>query len=214
MKRYFSFKHLVRIDKKVFPIFSVLILAFLLVLFIWRYYKAKPIYEAQLINSQVTKLEQVLRDIDDSCSILSVQHDRTPIDFLTVEKFVGSEIGGLNLAYPKYWAGAYVHDNFSMRGVSYELIKAKDGYFIVPGNGLRLPNGLVMGDDIIITKKVAVMPFLEPRGLLNFHNIALGKKVSFMIGDWPYPKNKQKKVKEINRSLIEFDRAMSYTMVS
>ena len=69
--------------------------------------------------------------------------------FLTnpVKSFEGSEVGSLNLAYPKKWQGPYLGDNPTFQGKAYQIIRTKNGYFVTPGDGIMLPNGLVIGRD-------------------------------------------------------------------
>ena len=199
-------------DTKVFPIFSLCVLAAILGFFVYKYVQNKPFHKARTIIIDLEVLARVLHVIDESCSILSVKYDHTKIDFLNTVAFEGSEIGGLNLAYPRQWKKSFLKDNPTVEGIEYELVRAKDGFYVMPGQGLRLPNDLVMGKDIIIDRSVAVMPLLKEGGPLFYQNMPLAKKIDFIIGDWPSPKERQEKDRDIEETLKEHGSAMQFTM--
>lgn len=172
-------------DKKVFPIFSISILILLFLIFAYRHFKYTPLDEAVLIESDLNTLIDKLNQIDKECSILDFKYDRNFIDFLTVKSFTTSEVGALNLAYPNNWKGPYLPDSPEIQDKVYEVVKAKDGYFIVPGRGVVLPNRLEMGKNIIIDDKTKVLEMLAIGGDLNYNGKELAKRLNFIIGDWP-----------------------------
>lgn len=110
----------------------------------------------QLIVQDVAKLQKIFAQIQHDCVISGFEHDMNYIDFLTVEKFVGSEIGSMNLLHPDRWKGPYLKDNFTMQQEQYVVMKTKSGYYIVPGHGVKLSNGKVMGRDVIITPETDI----------------------------------------------------------
>jgi hypothetical protein len=180
-----SIRQCVIFDKKTFPIFSVIILLSMLGFMVVRYNYNRPYRLALFVQQDVARLADILHTIDAECSILQIKYDKVPIDFLTVKSFIGSEIGGLNVAYPEKWNGPYVHDNPDITGQIYQIVKAKDGYFIVPSDGFELPSGWVLGYDVVISPRIALGPMLKPGGALTFKDIAFGVKLPFIIGDFP-----------------------------
>lgn len=103
-----------------------------------------------VIATQVQKLQTIFNQIHKDCGIVDFEHEQNYIDFLTVESFVGSEIGSVNLLYPKQWKGPYVQDNPTAQEQQYIILDNESGYFIVPGDGVTLANGAVVGEDFIL----------------------------------------------------------------
>jgi len=198
-------KKILRFDKKTFPIFSVLFLGLIVVYFVWRHKANAPFNNAIIITSDVAAIVKVLKNIDESCSILSIKYERSRINFLNVEKFIGSEVGSLNLAYPKNWKGPYLKDNPTLQGKFYEMVHGRDGYFILPGDKVVLPNKKVMGVDVVVGKHVDINPMFQKDGALYYRDTALGVKVSFKVGDWPTSKT------EIGSTFKEIKEAIPFT---
>ncbi|HBS48240.1 TPA: hypothetical protein DEO28_04105 [Candidatus Dependentiae bacterium] len=197
--------------KKIFPILSSFFLILLFSFFVYKFVFGRAFFVARHIAFEVEQISNILKEVDDYCNILSIRADKNLIDFLTVKEFAGSEIGCLNLAYPKQWKGPYVPDNSTIQGKLFEIIKAADGYFVVPGDGVKLPNGKVMGKDVIITPQVPVGEMVAKDGLLSYKGIALAKKLDFKIGDWDFPPKTKEKVKKLDKSIEEFNEALPYT---
>lgn len=103
-----------------------------------------------LIADHVALLAEKLDQINEDCTIINFEHQKNFIDFLNVISFEGSEVGPVNLAYPKKWKGPYLADNPTIQEIYYQVIKAKDGHFVAPGPGVRLSSGLIIGKDIIL----------------------------------------------------------------
>lgn len=197
--------------KKYFVYFSSGFLILLTGLYFGFMFYQKPYQIAAFISRDLEQIHDILKAVDIDCNILSIKVKKITLDFFNVEKFSGSEVGGMNLAYPQKWKGPYMKIHPTINGVFYELIKAVDGVFIVPGNGSILPNGIVVGTQVQIKPCKPVAPLLEPQGALNFKTIPLGKKVAFKIGDWDSPLKVEKKViDDVNAVLEEANDAMPY----
>lgn len=110
----------------------------------------------------VAQLSQIFKTIDDTCGILGFDYDKNTIDFLNVKSFVGSEVGTMNLADPSKWQGPYLERNLVMQDKYYQIVRARDGYYIVPGDGVKLANGAHMGAELTITPETDVSVLLGP----------------------------------------------------
>ncbi len=198
------------IFKKYFPIFSATLLSLLLIFFILRVFHNKPYFASAIISSDLRKIVSALEKIDKDCSILSMDNVQNNVDFLNVKSFTGSEIGSLNLAYPKNWRGPYLYDNPTFKGKSYRIVKAKDGVFVIPGDGVKLPNGLIVGKDFKITPDSLISKMIESRGKLNYKGSSLAVQLKFEIGDWSQIELKEKEIEEISSVLKEFNEAMPF----
>lgn len=197
--------------KKNFIIFSSFFITILFVTFVvWVYYSKSDLV-SHIVVEDLKTLTTVFNQIDRECNILSIHGDGISIDFLNVEKFVGSVVGGMNVAYPEKWTGPYLKENPSIQGIFYEFIKAHDGYFIVPGRGVTLPNSCVMGKDFIVKTGTDVMPQLGQGGKLFHKGIAYGVRIQFKIGDWDSVlKSSETKGKKVSKMLEEFNDALPF----
>jgi len=127
----------------------------------------------QVIVADITQLKAIFDRIDTECGILGFDHEKNYIDFLTVKSFVSSEIGAMNLIAPEKWQGPYVQDNPNIQSKKYEIVLTKKGYYIVPGTGVQLSNGKVMGKDIIITSATDIDTLVAQEEGLNYQSKAL-----------------------------------------
>ena len=170
-------------DRSIFPILSVLALGFFATFFIYRQYSSGPRFVAKIVAQDINLVIDTLTKIDEQCSILSFDGAQNKIDFFTVKEFIGSEVGSLNLAYPQMWQGPYLHDNPQVQGKEYQVIKTAEGLFVVPGDGVTLPNEYVVNGRALIEKSMSTLAV--EGGDLYFDGISFAKKLPFAIGDWP-----------------------------
>ncbi|KIX85248.1 hypothetical protein J120_02940 [candidate division TM6 bacterium JCVI TM6SC1] len=126
--------------------------------------------QAYLIGEDITQLVSIFADIDATAGIAEFEHTFNWIDFLTIKKngFLGSQVGSLILARPERWNGPYVSQHICLQSVKYQVIKTDKGYFIIPGNGARLPDGRVMGVDLILTENSDIDTLINT-GPLTYH---------------------------------------------
>ena len=164
------------------PIASAFILAcFVIIYFVGFIYQTKR--EAGTdIADDIEQLVSIFKKIDKDCSIISFDYQKNPINFLTVAKFVSSEVGSMNLAHPQNWKGPYVDDNPEMQGKVYQVVKTKQGYFIAPGEGVRLPNGKIIGKDILLDKKSDIFSMMGNPHELLYKNKSLAAPLKLSKG--------------------------------
>lgn len=196
--------------KRYFPVFSITILSLILIFFVLRHVHQKPYFKSFVIASDLKTIVEVLEKIDEDCSILGFEHAHNHLDFLSVEKFSGSEIGSMNVAYPTKWRGPYLGDTIEYQGKPYQLVKAKDGYFVMPGEGVKLPNKVVVGKDVVIKKDTTLSEMIKKGGKLNYQGIPLAVKIEFVVGDWSKRKLTPKQMESISKDLQEFNEAMPF----
>ncbi|MBY0109926.1 MAG: hypothetical protein K2X90_02330 [Candidatus Babeliaceae bacterium] len=122
----------------------------------YQFTKEARIIINKVILTDITQLKSIFDRINSECGILGFDHEKNYIDFLTVKSFVSSEIGSMNLVAPEKWQGPYVQDNPTIQSKKYEIVRTKNGYYIVPGTGVQLSNGKMMGKDIIISPDTAL----------------------------------------------------------
>jgi len=126
-----------------------------------------------VIARDVQTLQEIFERIHETCVISSFDYQKNPINFLNVESFTSSEIGPMNLVYPDRWEGPYVKDNLNIQSIEYQIIKTDYGYFIVPGEGVELPNSKVIGKDIIFTETSDVIQMMGDEEVLRYKNSSL-----------------------------------------
>ncbi len=194
-----------------FSIFSSVILLVLLGLFIYKVMHHRAYYLSSVIEQDVNNIAKILASIDKDCSILSLSGEHLPINFLTVKSFVGSSVGGLNLAYPQKWQGPYLQVNPTHQQRFYELVQTHEGLFLLPGLGISLPSGLVMGRDVKPGFDVSIKKMLEKGGALNHDGSLLGLQLNFKVGEWdPKLKASKSTVERVNVFINEFNQAMPF----
>ncbi len=153
---------------------SVIIAVIFLILFLgsfWVYWQKAQKAIDVIIADDVANLAQILNTIDKECGILSFEHTKNNIDFLNVIAFEGSEVGPMNLKNPKKWRGAYLKDNPTIQEKYYQVIKTKRGYWVAPGDGVALTNGLIIGKDIIFDENTDMQKLAET--ILRFNDKSL-----------------------------------------
>lgn len=111
------------------------------------------IYKAptSVISEDIQTLKKIFEKIDRDCTIVDFEEKRTVINFLTVERFIGSSVGGMNLRNPRNWKGPYIADNPTIQEKHYSVLSHPQGLFIIPANGVRLSSGAQIGTDIILS---------------------------------------------------------------
>lgn len=200
-----------RFMQRYFTVFSATLLSLLLVIFIARVFYNRPYFLASVIKEDLVSIDQILAKIDKECNILNIRPDNAVIDFLTVEKFAGSTVGCLNLAYPERWKGPYLHRNPTLQSRPYEIVQTHEGLFIVPGKGTRLPNGQVVGKNFTIDYKTSITSMTKPSGPLHYGGEALAIHLRFKVGDWDSQQRlTPETMQKANKFLEEFNAALPY----
>lgn len=134
--------------------------------------------EGILIADNIARLSEILERIDTTCKIISFDAQKNPINFLTVRGFAGSEVGSMNMSYPTHWQGPYLHKELSIQGIPYMVVKTTKGYFITPGDGVRLPSGKVIGTDIVLDEKADIEALIRDEQSLMFEGKPLAALLS------------------------------------
>lgn len=163
------------------PFFTIILFVILASLAIVRlvYYRVDS---DELIAQKVVQLAEILERIEEQCNIIDFDRQKTPIDFLNVVKFVGSEVGGMNLAYPENWTGPYLNDNPTIQDKEFQVVRTKQGYFVTPGDGVVLSNGKVVGKDIVLDENADILKLMaDPKGL-NFNGKPLAAQARIRQG--------------------------------
>lgn len=127
-------------------------------------------YLGDLIFKDVSNLVRIFETINRDCIILGFDYQKNPINFLNIKSFSGSEVGPMNLLYPKKWRGPYATKNPTMEGIEYQIIHTRQGYFIAPGQGVKLPNGKIIGKDILFDEQADIIQMAKDPYTLNFQN--------------------------------------------
>ncbi|MCB9493219.1 MAG: hypothetical protein H6679_03010 [Epsilonproteobacteria bacterium] len=198
--------------RRYFSIFSSIFLLLLLIVVLVRMFYVRPYHLSKVMNNDLGLIERIFEDIDKECNILSIRKYGATIDFLTVARFAGSSVGCLNLAYPKHWNGPYLNRTPSIQGRPYQIVQTQEGHFVVPGDGVKLPNGKIIGKDIIFNADTVISEMIKPDGELCHNKQPLALKLKFKVGDWDNPVAKEDKDDEdVSAILKEFDAAFPYS---
>ena len=132
----------------------------------------------EMIGADVKKLAFIFERIHQTCVISSFDYQKNPINFLNVGNFISSEIGPMNLVHPDKWEGPYIEDNLNVQSIEYQVVKTKFGYFITPGEGVELPNGKIIGKDIILNEDADILKMMGSENYLRYGNMPLAAPIS------------------------------------
>lgn len=128
----------------------------------------------ELIADHIVQLKDIFNRINDRCKITGFRYPKDQIDFLNVVSFAGSVVGSMNLLEPQHWEGPYLQENLVIEGKEYQIIQTKKGYFIVPGDGVKLANGKVIGKTLPITPDSDIETMMYDHQALLSGNRQLG----------------------------------------
>lgn len=173
--------------KTLFPLFVVsLLIGFIAVTwYVTKYYAKEG--SSVIIARDIAQLRDIFNRIHKTCGIIDFDYQKNQINFLNVKEFTGSEVGPMNLVYPDKWEGPYLEDNPTMQAKEYQIVETKKGYFITPGKGVKLPNGKVIGKDIILDKDADILLMMEDPHKLMYNGTALaapleiGSQMGFQV---------------------------------
>lgn len=147
------------------------------------YYRSRW-YTVGVVTQDLKVLQDIFKRIDESCTIMSFDAPITPINYLNVKSFEGSEIGAMNIVYPSRWEGPYLKDNLTIQGLEYQIVRTQKGYFITPGNGVTLPTGKEMGQDIVLTETSDIAKMANEEGVLLYKGQALAAPLPLKSTAW------------------------------
>jgi hypothetical protein len=150
-----------------FTIIASVLLGSLFIVTFYSYRYDNSQLKDTLIAQDLKTLIHIFKEIDKTCTILGFIHQKNYIDFLNIKSFEGSQVGSMNLAYPEKWQGPYLKETLTMQECPYMIVKNKKGLFIVPGEGVKLANGKIIGKDILFDYRSDIEKLMyDPHGLL------------------------------------------------
>ncbi len=144
---------------------SLILLVLLALTFIMMFYTMRE-NTAHIIADDVAHLAQIFDRINASAGIIGFKQQKNPINFLNLGKNQIMDLGAgtMKLAHPEHWQGPYVEQNPKIQNKFYEIIKTNRGYYIVPGEGVKLPNGLIIGKDIKVDNMSNIACMVNEKG--------------------------------------------------
>lgn len=159
---------------------SILFLITLATVSIVNFFKTSDQVTGLVIARDIEKLTEIFQKIHATCHIIGFDYQKNPINFLNVKEFTSSEVGPMNLAYPKKWKGPYLDDNLAVQGKEYMVVKTNQGYFITPGEGVLLPNNNVIGKDIILDENANISAMLQDKNGLSYQGKPLAASMNYL----------------------------------
>lgn len=139
--------------KKEIPIVAIMVFMSLFFISVWTFLRFSHYSTDTVIVQDLQNLQKIFKEIDKDCKVIGFEHTKNYIDFLTVKEFVGSQIGSMNVTYPRKWKGPYLQRTPTVNEQQYLILKNKNGYYLVPGDGVALANGKIIGKDLILDEK-------------------------------------------------------------
>ncbi len=149
---------------------AIIAIAFLIffVFMTMKFLKQISVANDQAIAEHVQQLQGIFKQINESCKIVGFRSTKNQINFLNVISFAGSILGPMALAEPKNWKGPYMQENPESEGRNYQIVVTKSGDYILPGDGVKLSNGKVIGKTLVLNAKSDIEAMmLDPKALLS-----------------------------------------------
>ncbi len=166
--------------KSLFPLISVVVIALLIGITAYNWRGSLKRNTGLVIAQDVAHLATILEDINNTAGILGFDRQKNDINFLNIKKdgFIGSELGSMNLIHPNRWQGPYEKEMPRMQEEDYMIVRTRNGYWITPGEGVRLPNGKIIGKDLILDEDADIESMIQEGQSLNFQGRALASKIA------------------------------------
>jgi hypothetical protein len=148
------------------------------------------------VAEHIEKLGALFKQINEHCKIIGFRRQKNYIDFLNVKAFEGSIVGSMSLEEPQNWKGPYLSESYTSGGREYQVVRAKRGYYILPGDGVRLANGKVIGKTLVIGPDSDVEQMMNDSKALSSKGRPLAARVSTV-------RDQNKNVQEVDATDIE-----------
>ncbi len=163
-----------------YPVISIGIIIALIGFSIITFRQRKNRDTGTLLAQDIQYLADVFKDINSTAGIAGFDFAKNEINFLNIKKngFVGSEVGSMNLVDPQKWQGPYIRPISQLQEQNYMIVRTKDGYFITPRDGVTLPNGKVIGTDVVLDENTNIIQLMQPDGPLWHEGNALAAPVA------------------------------------
>lgn len=156
----------------VVPIFATFFLISIVTL--WR--SSRTAFD-QVAHDDIMHLQEIFKQIQKDCYIVDFEHVVNHIDFLNIQSFTDKKVGSMELAFPKRWKGPYLKKNLRVQNKLYAVLKNKQGYFIIPGKGVRLANGKVIGKTLILDQNSDMKQLMRDQDGLDSENGVLAARI-------------------------------------
>jgi hypothetical protein len=158
---------------------SIAVIALLIGITIFNWRGSFKRETGELISQDIARLVAIFDDINNTAGILSFDHQKNDINFLNIKKdgFIGSEIGSMNLIHPDKWQGPYEKEIPRIEEEDYMVVRTKKGYFVIPGDRVRLPNGKIIGKDILLDEDADIESMMQDEQMLSYKGKALAGKI-------------------------------------
>jgi len=126
-------------------------------------------WNAGTVRADLSHLEEALKNFDGDCGIQEVLSGGHSLLFLTQTARPTDAFAAFKLANENTWRGPYIHKVPVAQGYPYMLLKTNKGLFIVPGEGVRLPKGSILGKEFFLTAESNLKALSAAGGILS-HN--------------------------------------------
>lgn len=163
-----------------YPIISIAIICGLIGFSIFTFRARKMRDKGVILAQDIARLSCIFAQIDATAGIAGFDFQKNEINFLNIKKdgFVGSEVGSMNLIRPARWEGPYVNEVSSLQEQNYMIVRTQQGYFITPRDGVKLPNGKVIGKDIILDENADIEAMMQDDLSLAHNGTPLAAKIT------------------------------------
>lgn len=138
-----------------------------------------PLWHTRLIQGDLNRIAQAVHALDRDCGIKNMRTGRYPLMPLTQYAWPSGQLHGMSVARPENWRGPYLPKVIALQGKPYELLKTNSSLYVVPGNGVTLPSGAIIGDTFSWCANTDVNALSQSGGILFYQSAPLVRQVEY-----------------------------------
>jgi hypothetical protein len=134
--------------------------------------------DGAVVRSQVRLLGKALQKAHNDVRFMQILPGKHSLDFLVASRFECDSNAGIGVERKNAWKGPYLNRIPTIQGHPYVLLKTSKGLFVVPGDGVELPSGIVIGNGISWSDKMDIKALMSDGNMLTIGKYPLAAEVT------------------------------------
>lgn len=188
------------------------LLAFLFLVCTAHFVLYAPRWHAAVVQADLRHIADAVTRMHHDCEIKKMRVGIHPITALAKRRIQPYDLQNITLAHPGSWKGPYLARVPVVQNHPYQLLKTHRGLFIVPGTGVTLPNGQIVGRDLEWHARTDVTALADSGGPLFYQGQPLMAEIVYgeSKGRVSPTEELPAETQALNNWFIEFNEAMSF----
>ena len=169
-----------------------------------------PQWQVSVVQTDLHRIASALRALDTDCYITDMRVGLHPVSVLTRRSLADGPFY-IELKESKNWKGPYLKNSPTLQDKPYQLLKTNKSLFVVPGEGVELPSGLVVGTDIEWHADTDVTALTRSGGSLFYKSGPVALEVVYGQGARKQSRGLlPKAARQLSSWIAEFNQAMPF----